>query len=185
MVLNSTHLFPNNIGQGPGIWCCNLCRSGQERPFYQIKKTKHTQMYSMCPVKSNQLCFVWTMVPFQFLFLSVASWSCIISLSVDFSVLQCFPAIYIIPSLLLCRENVGACLSLHNSSIPHPSFPPSFPIQFLFRCLTYSRRQVEISWKTSFSADKYLAWLRKTHISLSNQLFPLLFFLSYPIMLQW
>lgn len=53
MVLNGTHLFPSNIGKSPGAWCCNLCGSGQERPFYQIKKTKHTQMYS---VKSNKLC---------------------------------------------------------------------------------------------------------------------------------
>lgn len=152
----------------------------------------------MRPVKSKKSCFVSTIVPFLFLILPPRSclflfWcSYIISLSIDFSVSAIFPHNMHHSITFTVREDVRACLSLYTTpSIPHPSFPLSFPIQFLFHCLIRaaagcSRRQVEISWQTSFSADKYLAWLRKTHthISLSNQLFPLLFFLSYPVILR-
>lgn len=57
-----------------------------------------------------------------------------------------------------------------------------FSFQFFSQCLIRvtaggSRRQVGIFRQSSFSADKYLSWLRKTysHISLWNQLFPYCF----------
>ncbi len=44
---DGTIFLPDNIGKWPGTWCCNLCRIGQERLFYQVAKTKQTNVFNV------------------------------------------------------------------------------------------------------------------------------------------
>lgn len=156
--------FPDNIGRG-----CNLCESGQERPLYQVQKTKHTHIYSMCPVKSNHFCFIWTRGPFLFLiqqllhlllfFLSVASWSCIIFLS-------WFLSFTIIP----CNRHHSIAVTVqrkcHSSSLFFPSiFSHPIPLSQSHLQQGVKGGQVAISWQTSFSSNKYLRKAEKNKIS--------------------
>lgn len=97
-----------------------------------------------------------------------------------------FPMQYASFHHFFCVDDVRLRLALY-TTLWFSFFFLSFPIQFLFQCLITatagcSRRQVEISWQTSFSADKYLAWLRKskrTFLFQANYFFYCFFFLTW------
>lgn len=134
------------MGKWPSTGCCDLQHVDVDRKCSSInlirqKAHKCGQPRVTSLAKSGQLSLPYSLSQQQQQTLFFFSWSCIISLSINISTLTFFLTKCIIPSLLRCREDVTAHLSLHSPSIPSRTSATPFPIQFLFHCLTVESQQ--------------------------------------------